>query len=63
MSRLERGPAAATMPIPALSPLRSRALFTGTGFPNVFYLQYHMYRDYFPLLALTECRAAMAQAR
>lgn len=27
-------------------------LFTGTGFPNVFYLQYHMYRDYFPLLAL-----------
>ncbi len=27
--------------------------FTGTGFPNVFYLQYHMYRDYFPLLALT----------
>jgi squalene-hopene/tetraprenyl-beta-curcumene cyclase len=26
--------------------------FTGTGFPNVFYLQYHLYRDYFPLLAL-----------
>ena len=25
---------------------------TGTGFPNVFYLTYHMYRDYFPLLAL-----------
>lgn len=25
---------------------------TGTGFPRVFYLQYHMYRDYFPLLAL-----------
>jgi squalene-hopene/tetraprenyl-beta-curcumene cyclase len=37
------------------------ALFTGTGFPNVFYLQYHMYRDYFPLLALTECRAAMGR--
>jgi squalene-hopene/tetraprenyl-beta-curcumene cyclase len=35
-------------------------LFTGTGFPNVFYLQYHLYRDYFPLLALTECRAAIA---
>jgi squalene-hopene/tetraprenyl-beta-curcumene cyclase len=25
---------------------------TGTGFPGVFYLQYHLYRDYFPLLAL-----------
>jgi squalene-hopene/tetraprenyl-beta-curcumene cyclase len=27
--------------------------FTGTGFPNVFYLQYHLYRNYFPLLALS----------
>ena len=27
-------------------------LFTGTGFPRVFYLQYHLYRDYFPLLAM-----------
>lgn len=27
-------------------------LMTGTGFPNVFYLSYHLYRDYFPLLAL-----------
>jgi len=27
---------------------------TGTGFPNVFYLNYGMYRDYFPLLALTQ---------
>jgi squalene-hopene/tetraprenyl-beta-curcumene cyclase len=27
-------------------------LATGTGFPNVFYLAYHLYRDYFPLLAL-----------
>jgi squalene-hopene/tetraprenyl-beta-curcumene cyclase len=26
---------------------------TGTGFPRVFYLMYHMYRQYFPLLALT----------
>jgi squalene-hopene/tetraprenyl-beta-curcumene cyclase len=26
---------------------------TGTGFPCVFYLQYHLYRQYFPLLALT----------
>jgi len=29
---------------------------TGTGFPNVFYLTYHMYRDYFPLLALATVR-------
>ena len=28
-------------------------LYTGTGFPRVFYLEYHMYRQYFPLLALT----------
>ncbi|MEO8593104.1 MAG: squalene--hopene cyclase [Candidatus Solibacter sp.] len=27
---------------------------TGTGFPNVFYLTYAMYRDYFPLLALSQ---------
>ena len=33
---------------------------TGTGFPNVFYLTYHMYRQYFPLLALT---VALAETR
>jgi squalene-hopene/tetraprenyl-beta-curcumene cyclase len=26
--------------------------WTGTGFPCVFYLRYHLYRIYFPLLAL-----------
>jgi squalene-hopene/tetraprenyl-beta-curcumene cyclase len=26
--------------------------FTGTGFPKVFYLRYHMYPVYFPLMAL-----------
>lgn len=26
--------------------------FTGTGFPCVFHLKYHMYRNYFPLYAL-----------
>jgi squalene-hopene/tetraprenyl-beta-curcumene cyclase len=36
-------------------------LMTGTGFPNVFYLAYHLYRDYFPLLALaTLCPDAIA---
>jgi squalene-hopene/tetraprenyl-beta-curcumene cyclase len=29
------------------------SLYTGTGFPRVFYLMYYMYRQYFPLLALT----------
>jgi len=26
--------------------------FTGTGFPRVFYLRYHLYRLYFPVMAL-----------
>lgn len=30
--------------------------FTGTGFPRVFYLKYHLYRVTFPLLALIEAR-------
>nr|UXE44381.1 squalene--hopene cyclase [uncultured bacterium] len=34
--------------------------FTGTGFPKVFYLRYHYYRQYFPLLALSRYRAAVA---
>lgn len=29
-------------------------LATGTGFPRVFYLQYHLYRQSFPLIALAE---------
>ena len=28
----------------------SESLATGTGFPNVFYLRYTLYRHYFPLL-------------
>jgi squalene-hopene/tetraprenyl-beta-curcumene cyclase len=31
-------------------------LATGTGFPGVFFLSYHLYRQYFPLLALASCR-------
>lgn len=30
--------------------------FTGTGFPKVFYLKYHYYRLYFPLMALARSR-------
>jgi squalene-hopene/tetraprenyl-beta-curcumene cyclase len=35
-------------------------LYTGTGFPRVFYLEYYMYRQYFPLLALTTYAKASA---
>jgi squalene-hopene/tetraprenyl-beta-curcumene cyclase len=31
---------------------------TGTGFPTVFYLTYHMYPHYFPILALGTLAAA-----
>jgi squalene-hopene/tetraprenyl-beta-curcumene cyclase len=30
--------------------------YTGTGFPKVFYLRYHLYRHYFPLMALGRFR-------
>ncbi|MEZ5363444.1 MAG: squalene--hopene cyclase [Bryobacterales bacterium] len=36
-------------------------LWTGTGFPSVFYLRYHLYRQYFPLLALGEYARAAAR--
>ncbi len=32
------------------------AIYTGTGFPRMFYLQYHGYQAYFPLLALARWR-------
>jgi squalene-hopene/tetraprenyl-beta-curcumene cyclase len=31
-----------------------QARYTATGFPRVFYLAYHLYRQYFPLLALSK---------
>jgi squalene-hopene/tetraprenyl-beta-curcumene cyclase len=33
--------------------------FTGTGFPNHFYLRYHMYAHYFPLMALGRLRTRL----
>lgn len=30
------------------------SVFTGTGFPRVFYLKYHLYSVYFPILALSQ---------
>ena len=34
--------------------------WTGTGFPEVFYLRYHYYATYFSLLSLSAYRRAMA---
>ena len=39
-----------------------QAIITGTGFPKVFYLAYTMYRQYFPLLALTTYKRAMERS-
>ena len=36
---------------------------TGTGFPRVFYLRYHMYRLYFPMMALGRFLAARGVSR
>lgn len=44
------------------SNITRQAIYTGTGFPRVFYLAYHLYRDYFPLLALTNYEKAMERA-
>lgn len=38
------------------------AEFTGTGFPRVFYLKYHLYRNYFPLYALARYRNLLSGA-
>jgi squalene-hopene/tetraprenyl-beta-curcumene cyclase len=37
------------------------AWYTGTGFPRVFYLMYHLYRQYFPLIALTTYKKVMIE--
>ena len=36
--------------------------FTGTGFPKVFYLKYHMYSLYFPLMAPGKQLSAMTRS-
>jgi squalene-hopene/tetraprenyl-beta-curcumene cyclase len=37
-------------------------LTTGTGFPNVFYISFGLYMDYFPLLALTTALRSVPRA-
>jgi squalene-hopene/tetraprenyl-beta-curcumene cyclase len=39
-----------------------QSLYTATGFPRVFYLAYHLYRLYFPLLALANYRRVVERA-
>jgi squalene-hopene/tetraprenyl-beta-curcumene cyclase len=34
--------------------------FTGTGFPKYFFIKYHMYQHYFPLMALARYRNSLA---
>jgi len=34
--------------------------FTGTGFPGDFYVKYHLYRNYWPLMALGRCRQELS---
>ena len=36
-------------------------LYTGTGFPRVFYLKYHLYRHYFPLMVLARYKKHFAR--
>ena len=61
------GPVEALWELPAVQKILKRQRpdgswwepeFTGTGFPRVFYLRYHMYPLYFPLLALGRLRQA-----
>ena len=33
--------------------------FTGTGFPKYFFIKYHMYQHYFPLMALARYRQSL----
>lgn len=37
--------------------------FTGTGFPGDFMINYHLYRHYFPLMALSRYRTAVGDKR
>ena len=37
----------------------NESTFTGTGFPRVFYLRYHLYRVYFPLMAMARYQSAI----
>ncbi len=48
-------------PVKDLAGAWNEHLFTGTGFPKVFYLRYHLYRHYFPVMALARYRNLAAK--
>ena len=62
------GHSTATGPDPLVDPVRDLAggwsehFFTGTGFPKVFYLRYHLYRHSFPLKAIARYAARLGAA-
>ncbi|RMF88156.1 MAG: squalene--hopene cyclase [Nitrospinota bacterium] len=37
--------------------------YTGTGFPGHFYIRYHLYRHYFPLMALAKVRNVLTTGK
>jgi squalene-hopene/tetraprenyl-beta-curcumene cyclase len=37
--------------------------YSGTGFPKHFYINYHLYRNYFPLMALARYRCALSEGQ
>jgi len=39
----------------------TKAWYSGTGFPRVLYLMYHLYRQYFPLIDLTTYKKVMEE--
>ena len=39
------------------------AEFTGTGFPEHFFIKYHMYQHFFPLMALSRYRNALQEEK
>ncbi len=45
-------PALLSHPVPEPAGAWREPWFTGTGFPRVFYLRYHLYRHYFPIMAI-----------
>lgn len=38
-------------------------VYTGTGFPKVFYMKYHLYQIYFPIMAIARYAKAVAEER
>ena len=55
------GPIRVSHPLPEPAGSWQETWFTGTGFPKVFYLRYHLYRHYLPVMALARYLRLKAQ--